>query len=136
MSLGAPLAGQPNKISVEFCVCKGGGKASISLLSCRVALYNSCNDRQFTDQRPHGLYNGFCLACFVRWFPNILGMGTCSLVMCVMVYLATTVMSLLVVFYILRHTFTSIISAGPKWLLPYAYSGMQLAVCWLSYLVT
>ena len=23
----------------------------------------------------------FCLACFVRWFPNILGMGTCTLVM-------------------------------------------------------
>ena len=34
------------------------------------------------------------------------------------------------------HTFTNIISAGSKWHSPYACSGMQLAVFWLSYLVT
>ena len=36
MSLGAPWAGQPNKISVQFCVRKGGGRASISVLTCYI----------------------------------------------------------------------------------------------------
>ena len=81
MSLRAPWAGQPNKISVEFCMCKGSGRVLISVLTCRVVHAMNASS----------LINGpmcimvFCLACFVRWFPNILGMGTCSLVMCVMV---------------------------------------------------
>ena len=77
MSLRAPWARQPNKISVEFCVCKGGGRASISLLSCRVALYNSCNERQFTDQQPHVyiLYNGFLPGVLCQMVPKYLRHG-------------------------------------------------------------
>ena len=74
MSLGAPWAGQPNKISVEFCMCKGGGRASILVLTCRVAFYNSCNERQFTDQQPH-VYNGFLPGMLCQMVPKYLRHG-------------------------------------------------------------